>query len=49
MKAVQWASSASMVRGIALPSQVLVWAFGIPSLGASGHPNHPPCPRWIPP
>ena len=38
------ASSPSMVRGIALPSQVFFWAFHIPSLNmepTSGHVDTP--------
>ena len=31
-KTMKWASSPSMVRRIALPSQVFFWAFHIPSL-----------------
>ena len=41
---MQWASSPSMVRGIALPSQVFVWAFHIPSMNMDptwGHVDIP--------
>ena len=41
---MELASSPSMVRGLALPSQVFVWAFHIPSLSMEptwGHVDTP--------